>query len=780
MNIKINLMLLFGFFSLGLNAQTTIKGKIIGYQNKSLSDCEISISETNQKTTSDIDGNFSFENIQNGTYTLVFTAIGYEETTKQIKISNDANSDLEIYLTKLDKVLQTVEIIGRKSKNYKSNYSFATSKIAVPITEIPQSISTITNQLIRDKQAFRFDEVSKNVAGVSSNSNGNSVFLRGFENSNYLLNGLRTSSQWSYSSSILPHIESYEVVKGPSSSTFGNVSPGGVVNVITKKPLAENKQQIAVSSGSFDTYRIEADLTGKLSKNGKFLYRFNTAGQLAKQFFDNSNDDALVIAPSISYLPSSSTRINVDFVHTIQSTSISPYISLFDPNQLDDLPINFSLYQKGDFQKIKNTTFAITLSQNITKNITFNTAYQFYTYQFKQDYIDGYEYVSPTELKLYGIKWDGNNFDTNNITSYFNADFKTGIFNHKLLVGYDYNNLLFNGGIFKNSDDTNVNIIWDKSQPNSKPFIDKSTLIYYEQDLGTTKDYSSGIYIQDNISIGEKLKLMVGLRQENFKYRINYNKPEQQLYSFTTLLPKAGITYQLPQNTFVYASFLTGFQPVISQYYLYAKREDGKDFVPETSQQFEIGIKKELFNKKLLVTTAVFNIEKDNVFQLVSRTTTPWVARQTGSVRSRGFEVEANGQITPNWSISANFAYTDAKITNDADETRIGLPLGGSIKNMGGFWTKYSFTTGNLSGFGIGAGLNSKSSNPTKNFPDQSIKGYTTIDFALYYEKKKFNLSVNFNNFTNVKYVTSALANNEFIYRGLPFTAMTRLAYKFN
>jgi iron complex outermembrane receptor protein len=117
--------------------------------------------------------------------------------------------------------LQTVEIVGRKNNGYKADYSFAATKVAIPVTEIPSTVSTITQQLIRDQQAVRFDDIARST-NVRVTNNGRSVIIRGFPSTTRLINGLRTLNENYRFSAMSPVVESYEVVKGPSSSMWGS------------------------------------------------------------------------------------------------------------------------------------------------------------------------------------------------------------------------------------------------------------------------------------------------------------------------------------------------------------------------------------------------------------------------------------------------------------------------------------------------------------------------------------------------------------------------------
>src|ERR1700744_3188344 len=164
-------------------------------------------------------------------------------------------------------LLQKVEITGSKSSSYKSNYTFFGNKTQTTILDIPQSISTVTKEMIHDKMEFTLKDVVDDVAGVNQYSGYDEYTIRGFRAENARdVNGLRGYNS-TYTSSMLVNIERVEIIKGPTATLYGNCDPGGTINLVTKKPLERNEADIDVYGGTWSHFRAEGDVTGPLNKN---------------------------------------------------------------------------------------------------------------------------------------------------------------------------------------------------------------------------------------------------------------------------------------------------------------------------------------------------------------------------------------------------------------------------------------------------------------------------------------------------------------------------------
>lgn len=765
----------------------TLTGQVSLEDGSAGAGANVLLKNTGLASLTDGEGRFSISGIQPGDYTIVATMVGYKAFSQALHVEADSESYIRIVLSVDSQTLQTVEITGRRNSGYQADYSFAATKTAIPVTEIPSTVSTITQQLIRDRQAVRFDDVARNT-NVRVTNNGRSVVIRGFVSTTRLINGLRTLNENYRFPSISPVVESYEVIKGPSSSMFGNMSPGGVVNIVTKKPLADKRQSLSFSAGSFNTVRGDMDFTGKVTDDGKVLYRLNAFGQMSDTWYQNMKDNAVVVAPSFSFLPTEATRINVDLNHTQLTTMENDGLFPFKGRSIDDTPIGFTVLQAGDRNKTTTTSINLSASQRITKDISLNVSYL-------KDYLVWDDKRHAANVYLRDAAWSAGDsmvsvsysewntkMDSDNLTGYFSADFSTGKISHQALLGYDYNASLFNWGTYRYS---TANIggvnVYDPAKSSTLDGSLYALGVFNYDRVNKTRDYANGVYFQDQISVLERLKVMLGLRYESYTFRLAYQSPAENEVSQNAWLPKVGITYNLPTNTHVYGSYITGFQPVSSGSLVFGKVEGGGQLKPEYSNQFEVGAKQELFNNNLLLTVAAYQIKKINVTQLTNPSVidaNDRIWRQLGEVTSKGIEVEANGQIGRSFSVNAAYNYNDAKITADILEANVGLKQGLAPEHQGNIWLKYEASDkSTLKGLGLGAGVSFSSKTPMLQAPTLTTPGYSVLDAAISYKINRVTLNLNINNLADKRYYTGAVRATERFYTGAPRNMMFRIGY---
>lgn len=237
-------------------------------------------------TLIDLKGIFEFKGLPSQNYRLIVSSIGYEKNKQNIVVSNNLQN-IAIILQSNTTELQRVEIVGRTKKDYNSDYSFSATKIAIKNKELPQALSTVTKELIADRGAFQLADAVKIASGVSPSSFYNQFNIRGISQNEegQIINGMRTR-QFYFLQPLTTNVERVEVLKGPASVTFSSVDPGGSINMVTKKPLAETRREVSLSAGSFSTVRGALDFTGPLNESKTLLYRINGAYQEAQSYRD--------------------------------------------------------------------------------------------------------------------------------------------------------------------------------------------------------------------------------------------------------------------------------------------------------------------------------------------------------------------------------------------------------------------------------------------------------------------------------------------------------------
>jgi iron complex outermembrane receptor protein len=242
------------------------------------------------------------------------------------------------------------------------------TRTATDLLDVPQSISTVTKELMEDRQAYRLTDVVKNVAGVAQYSHYDDFTIRGFRNgyeSGFrLLNGLR--SGFSYGNSFVQapltvNLERVEVLKGPGAALFGDINPGGTINMVTKKPLADERRAVTFSTGSFNTTRATVDFTGPLTAKQNVLYRFNAGYEKTNTFRDVNDSKSLMLAPTVTFLVTDKTTLNAELVYT----HVDGYLDRGLPIKSNDLygvARSFTLSQPSDY--LRTTTYYLNASLN--------------------------------------------------------------------------------------------------------------------------------------------------------------------------------------------------------------------------------------------------------------------------------------------------------------------------------------------------------------------------------------------------------------------------------
>ncbi|MDP9040518.1 MAG: TonB-dependent receptor [Bacteroidota bacterium] len=317
------------------------------------------ISSTNNK------GIFAIDKLPAGTDSLVISSVGSNAFGQEVVLISGQSLNMgTIHLTRNVAQLQTVEINGRLSRLYKSDYSFFGAKTETPVKDIPQSISSVTKELIHDKMEFTLKDAVGDVAGVNQYSGYDEYTIRGFRAENARdINGLRGYNT-SYTSSILVNIERVEIIKGPTATLYGNCDPGGTINLVTKKPLDHTEGALNLFGGNWDHFRAEGDVTGAMNKTKTLLYRLNAGYDQKNSFRDQLNGKSYQVAPSFTFIPGDKLIINFDFsLSHINTVLDRGQPGLGDDDHLKATPIKLSLSQPGNH--LKETDIASILTSHI-------------------------------------------------------------------------------------------------------------------------------------------------------------------------------------------------------------------------------------------------------------------------------------------------------------------------------------------------------------------------------------------------------------------------------
>jgi len=761
--------------AIGFTQTGSISGKIVDVEQEPLSGVNVRLEDGNTGTVTDIDGQFSLESVAAGERTLEISYVGFTTQTLSVVVQPNQTTTIDVVLEEgLD--LQSVEIIGRRATTYQNDASFAATKIATRLKDLPQTVSYVTKEVMADRQAYRVNDVVENISGINQFSYYNDFTIRGFRSQQELINGLRVIGLFG-PQTLTANLERVEVIKGPASAVFGNASPGGTMNRVTKKPLAVERKAISFTTGSFNTLRSTLDFTGPLNKEKTLLYRLNLAYENSDDFRDLQEFKSFMVAPSITFLPTDNTRINFDLVLTNFDGKLDRGQPIFGATAGTDLtstPISFAIGAANDYHKTNVAYSTLSLNHQFSDNFSFNASYMRYTYEedlfehrtSNRFAVDSLGEQIPT---LMGMRISAREQQqiTDNVSSYFVWNVQTGPIEHKLLFGYDYiqsRRPVGGGGIFTSSgaiyrtvdgglaayDPKNPeNYIFENGIP--KPNIPHFNLENPEYLIGYPSDYilgrfeqqpfkfyTQGVYVQDQIKWG-RLQLLLGLRQEFYTDLQNFDQPDEEEVQQEKFLPRVGVVYSLNDAINVYGTYTESFQP---QNPADLVGDQGGPFDPLTGQMYEVGAKGTFFNNRLSANLALYTIENQNI--LIPDVNTGLLT-QRGAEESQGIELDVNGRIGENLSITANYAFNEATITESDNEDEIGRIKENAPQHSGGFFANYAINNGVLQGLNFNLGTNFVSERNTFEEALQ-LPSYNVWDAGVSYRVNKVKLAFTLNN----------------------------------
>jgi len=789
------------------SAQTPhqVLGRVIGEKNNPIVSATITLNNE-QVGKSDAKGEFATPNKVNFPIIMLVDALGYKP--KQIELTEQNYKDGKALIIKLEEdqtELQEILVTARRNNSYLTNSTVLGGKYTGKIKDLPQSISIVSSELMEDKQAFQVADVIPSLAGVTQASVYDEFVIRGFksgyDNGIRLINGMRSAYGFGesyYRSPMTVNFESIEVLKGPGASLFGDIAPGGTINMITKKPLENHMGRVNFAIGSFETLRSTIDLGGPLEQSKKVLYRLNVGYESSKTFRDINNRKNFIIAPSFTFKPAEGTTIDVDLVYDTFNGYLDRGMST-KKGDLFGLPRNFTLGQPSDYFRTKTTTLSGRLTQRITDEINLHVNYMKSIYEEDlNEHRTLNTYANPPQNTIVNLRFfdrHGKEY-TDNFVSYLKWDKYGNGIDHHVVVGVDYAqykpdvNSYQRESRSKMVDGTVVPLTFDLNNPTYQgadlsKYIWRANAQYPFQ----SPYKSTGIYIQDQISVGTKFKMVLGLRHENYKSESTDIKTPYKATQ-NVWLPRVGLTYSVNDKINYFAGYSQGYVPVTANFVAnYKDYGASSPFKSERSYQIETGLKSGFFDNQLQADLALFRIERRDMLIATGQLTEGGfpIYRQSGRVISQGIELDVRGQLTKEFQVMANYTFNDSKVKESSIASEEGHLLPGAPKNSGSIWLKYVFHETALKGLGFGAGTYFVDKRRLNDAVGKDAQGnaewgylpsYTTANAAIYYHMDKFRISANFNNIFDKYYFLGGFDYTR-VFAGAPRNVMVSFGYTF-
>jgi iron complex outermembrane recepter protein len=754
-----------------------LSGKVIDPRGEPLSGIMVYVKVEQTGSVTDEQGKFEISLSDYGKIQVNFKGLGFTSKTVIVELSSTSpHQFIDLVLEAKDYSLQEILVMGRKETTYINSYSFMGSKTATKVIDLPQSISSVTKELIEDKQAFLVTDMVGNLAGVNQYSAYDDLTIRGFRNGwesgIRLVNGLRSGYGYGTSFFRVPltvNLESIEVLKGPGAALFGDVSPGGTVNLTTKKPLEEGRTAINFSAGSFNTLRTTLDVTGPLNEQGNLLYRLNIGYEDSKTFRDVNHRKSLMVAPTVTFMPTDNTTFNAELVYS----SFDGYLDRgmgIRGGDLYALPRSFSISQPSDYFNVNDISLNASLNHKFSDRFSFNAGYMKFIYH--EDLAEHRTlgtYQDAPSNTIMNIRYIEKKIHetTDNLTAYLSYKNQIGPTQHHWVGGMDYAQFAtdkkghqweartqeVNGETQPLTFDLN-NPTYELRDPSR---YSRLPLAPFFEDYLNTGYRTTGWYLQDQMKVGQKFQMLLGLRHERFSDQKRFDQKDESIMQ-RVILPRLGLTYKLAENLNFFAGYNQGFRPLPPQYIRNPENYGATSpFRPESSFQYEAGIKAELLQRQVYSTLSLYHIQRNNMLlrtEQVSDSGNP-ILRQLGGIQSRGIETEWSGNLLPNLSLSFNYAYNLTEVLNSDIESEIGLQAPNAPKHSAGAWIKHTLKTPGLEGFGWGLGLNHVGNRRMENRVQNSQTGemiwdywpsFSVVDLSLFYKVDRFKLALNANN----------------------------------
>ncbi|MDK9687108.1 TonB-dependent receptor [Halomonas sp. LC1] len=637
--------------------------------------------------------------------------------------------------------LQTIEVLGRNITSDFADSTFAATKTETHILDVPQTVNAVTKEVIEEQNLLALNDITPFVAGMNEFSVYDDITIRGFRNSDdRRVNGLRVYNNF-WTQPYIANVERVEVIKGPSAVLYGQASPGGVVNIVTKKPLAESRHEVRGDLGTFgggdNQGLLAVDTTGPINDSGTLLYRFNASQWDHDSFRTEIFDEGYSLSPSLSWVPSEDTRLNLELNYTSRETVLDRgQPNLADASDLGAVPTNVSVTQPGDGFETQDFTASLSLDQALSDQWRLAGTIQYHSYdeELGEHRVAG----SLPSGSEYNVRYGERQSEAETLsgTLYATGRFDTGNLAHELVVGLD---ALSQETESQEQQVDNV-FVFDVLNPeNVRRPVDSYSLTTPSWSPWGEDNTRTGLFIQDRVTLGD-WDFLAGLRYSNFSTQPMGGEEN----SDNDLAPRLGTVYRYTDDLSFYGTYAEGFEPNFG----YTSAQGGP-FDPTTSRLFEVGAKHLAFGGDLLFTAALYHIINDDIVTWVDAGSGSDLYRQRGQEQSTGLELEAIGNITDRLSVIANYAYNNAEVTEDEVTENVGKTKEGAPHHMATLWGKYDL--GN--GFAVGAGAEYVGERET--FEEGfTLPDYTLYNAGLFYETGGLNVSLMGKNLTDEEHWT--------------------------
>lgn len=619
---------------------------------------------------------------------------------------------------------------------YVAHRSSIGTKTRTELVKIPQSVSVVTRDELNDRKSDNLSDALKYTPGFSSQPNGFSraaddYTLRGFNvgagTGGILRDGMKLQSN-PYDGSVEAYgLERVEVLKGASSVLYGQLSPGGMINTVSKRPTDTPLHEIGLEVGNYDRRQYTVDLGGPLDDQGQFSYRLTGLWRDSDTQVDHVGDDRRYIAPAFTWKPDEDTSLTVLASHQDTYTGFAPpmsyALSSYSATPGYKIGRNQFVGEPGyDHFNNRMDTLGYLFEHRFNEQLSVNHSLRYFQANTDWDYLIPVSVSGSQLLRRYSAREErSTGWTTDNNVNY---SFTQGRWQHDLLLGVDYYHKTYDSHRYISATLAQLAPPLNLADPQYTG-VGANTAADSGSDLHSAQ---AGVYLQDQITFDDKWVLLLGGRQDwADSVTTTFATDARAARTDKKATGRAGLVYLADNGLAPYISYSQSFQPASV-----SNPAFGNAFAPLEGEQYEIGLRYQPPGTDTLLSAALYRLDQDNSLSLDSSTNT-YV--QYGKTRSKGLELEAKSNLTDNLQVSAGYAYTDTHVLQDQTASNVGKRIEGVPYNSASLWASYRLAPLGLQAVRVAAGARyTGTTRTTPSVYDGKIPAYTLVDALISYE----------------------------------------------
>lgn len=680
--------------------------------------------------------------------------------------------------------IEEISVEASREREYSVPAAASATRTETPILDTPLTIQVVPEQVLQDQGGYRLEDALRNVSGMK--------FLPSYvpyetlQGRGFTVTPFRDGARVFFLTVPLANAERIEVLKGPAAVLYGRLEPGGMVNVVPKRPEAEAAYAFEQQVGSWEAYRTTADATGPLTPGRELRYRVGAEWLDAHEFIDRRYEQRLFVAPSISWHPGEATSVSVSLEYRDEKSPSNPGVPALGDRPAP-VPVSRYYGEPSMNDHFKVLAGYLRAEHRLNDALTLRARGAFWEgdYHYAGIYQNELGADGQTLTRIFGLYSDYDKRSNADASLELVATVETFGARHTLLAGVDWH-----------QDGMRAN--W--ADITTAPDVTLSDPGYGTLDVAAVKaqvpnawfvqhNAWTGLNLQDQVKLGEAWHVLAGLRydwttaQSGFDDTSFENAEVAQADStlhLGHLSPRAGVVFKPLPSVSLYASYSSSFGASNG------RSASGEPLDPEVGQQWEAGVKAETPDQRLSGTLVGYQLTKQNVATQDLSTPDPNDSRLAGEARSRGLELDLAGQLGDGWRVVANLAWVDARFTKD-DGGLQGLHLQNVPKLLGNLWLTRSFLGGALSGLTLGGGVRGQSDVEgaflSAFFSEQSVTlpGFVLLDlmgaYAFEVSRAQVTVQLNAQNVLDRTHYVSAGGRNE-IHAGSPRAFLGSLRFQ--